>query len=92
MLGAVCKRAISENISSVTTVFAVNDSHRRPRTPRMTDLLFVCRKTDTNARVLSEVNDNGVFTESIVFTSCVYIIGLYSYDEYRVIRSIFAGC
>jgi hypothetical protein len=79
MLGAICKRAINENISSVTNVFAVNDSHRCPRTPRMTDLLFVYPKIDTNARVLEKVND--VFIESIFFTSCVYFISLYSFDE-----------
>jgi len=42
---------ISGNISSVLTVFAVNDSHHRSRTPRMTDLLIVYCKTDINARV-----------------------------------------
>jgi hypothetical protein len=48
----VCKYKIRKNMSPRTTVFVVNDSHRRPRTPRMTDLLFVCCKTDTKARVL----------------------------------------
>ena len=90
MLGAICKLAISENISSVTNVFVVNDSHRRPRTPRITDLLFVYPKIDANARVLEKVND--VFIESIFFTSCVYFIGLCSFVEYRVTRSIIVGC